>query len=201
MTPTHPPSHLTGKDGGDDGVFTIGYGDRTSEDFVALLRAHRISSITDVRSQPYSKFQPEYSREALTAILARAGIRYLFLGDALGGRPEDPSCYTDGKVDYDKCRAKDLYLRGIDRVMDAHRAGHRFALMCSEKAPESCHRSKLLGQTLCERGVAVVHIDQAGAAVPHAEVIRRLTGGQATLFGDSFLSRGRYEPGPNPSRG
>ena len=82
-------------------IFTIGYGAREIDVFIAVLQQQRIEYLLDVRSRPYSRYKPDSSRDLLDGHLRRAGIRYLFLGDALGGRPADPTCYdADGKVDY-----------------------------------------------------------------------------------------------------
>jgi uncharacterized protein (DUF488 family) len=151
----------------------------------------------DVRSAPYSRFKPEFSKEPLQATLSENGIRYEFLGQELGGRPESPECYVDGKVDYERVRAAEFYARGIERVRKAHGLGIRLALMCSELRPEDCHRSKLIGVTLTEMGIPPSHLDEEGAARTQDEVISRLTGGQLDLFGEpSFTSRKRYQVDP-----
>lgn len=172
---------------------TIGYGDRSWEDFISRLQRHRIEYLVDVRSQPRSR-QPEFDGEALRIMLSKCGIGYVFMGDALGGKPDDPSCYVDGKVDYTRCEARPIFAAGLDRLSAAIEGGHRLALMCSELDPERCHRSKLIGQALLKRGLMLVHIDRDGSEVTQQEVIGRLTGGQSSLFGDAFTSRGRYQP-------
>ena len=174
-------------------VYTIGYGARTLEEFIAALKAHRIEYVIDVRTAPYSKFKPEFSRELLQHHLERASIRYVFMGDTLGGQPKDPCCQTDGKVDYDKVRAQPFFDTGLKRVQQAFQQQHRIALMCSEGRPEQCHRSKLIGEALAATGVPVCHIDEDGALISHTEVIDRITRGQMDLFGGpSFKSRKRY---------
>ena len=87
-------------------LHTIGYGARTLDQLIAVLKAHRIEYLLDVRSAPYSKFKPEFSKEALEAALKNHGLRYVFMGDTLGGQPRDPACYTEGKVDYEKVRKR-----------------------------------------------------------------------------------------------
>lgn len=174
-------------------VFTIGYGARTVDDLIAVLRAHQIDFLVDVRSAPYSRFKPEFSKDALERELKLHGIRYVYLGDALGGRPADPDCYVDDKVDYERVKGKAFYRAGIERVQAAWQRGARFVLMCSEGKPEQCHRSKLIGETLAGLGIAVAHIDEHDQVRSHDEVIKRLTGGQLSLFGDhEFTSRKRY---------
>ena len=174
-------------------VFTIGYGARTVDELVAALRANQIMFLVDVRTAPYSRFKPEFSRDALERVLKTHGIHYVYLGDALGGRPVDPDCYVDDKVDYERVKGKAFYQAGIERVRTAWLRGVRFVLMCSEGKPEQCHRSKLIGETLAALDIPVAHIDEHDQLRSQDEVIQRLTGGQLSLFGDlEFTSRKRY---------
>src|SRR5258708_269343 len=101
-------------------------------------------------SQPYSRFHPHYSKAALEARLKREGLRYVFMGDTLGGRPQDTTCYVNGKVDYTILRAKPFYQQGIQRLRNAWEKQTLMVLMCSEQKPHECHRSKLIGNTLSE---------------------------------------------------
>src|SRR5215212_5099061 len=102
-------------------IYTIGYGSRSIDELVATLRHYQIAYLVDVRSAPYSRYKPEYSKEALAATLQAQGIRYLFLGEQLGGRPADPNCYSDGKVDYEKVKLQPFYQAGLERVQQAFR--------------------------------------------------------------------------------
>jgi uncharacterized protein (DUF488 family) len=178
-------------------IYTIGYGARSIEAFIAVLQHYQIQYLVDVRSAPYSRYKPEFSKEALERSLAAARIRYVYLGDQLGGRPADPDCYVDGKVDYDRVKTKPFFQEGITRLENAFRQQHVLALMCSEGKPEECHRSKLISPALIERGVLVRHIDETDQLVSQEEVIDELTAGQLSFFGDQFTSRKRYQP-PHP---
>ncbi len=180
--------------GGLPPLFTIGYGARALDDLIAALKANRIEYLIDVRTSPYSKFKSEFSRELLQYHIERAGIRYLFMGDLIGGQPRDPACQTEGKVDYDKVRAQPFFQTGIERLRKAFEQGRRAALMCSEGRPEQCHRSKLIGEALTAIGIPVCHIDEDGRLLTQTQVIDRLTHGQMDLFGKSFTSRKRYGP-------
>ena len=174
-------------------IYTIGYGARDLPALLAVLKQHAIAYLIDVRTAPYSRFKPEFSKEALAKALAAQGIRYVFVGDSLGGRPDDPACYVDGRVDYDRVREQPFFQRGIERVQAAHAQQLRVVLMCSEGKPEQCHRTKLIGETLVALGIPVVHIDEADRLITHDEAILRLTDGQLNLFGqESFASRKRY---------
>lgn len=179
-------------------IYTIGYGARDIEAFVAVLQAHQIAYLVDVRSAPYSRFKPEFSRQALEQHLLAHGIRYVFMGDTLGGKPDDPTCYEDGKIIYAKVENLPFYQEGIGRLLKAHQQQLPVMLMCSEGKPEMCHRSKLIGKTLHKMGIPVQHIDENDWLISQKDAELRVTGGQPSLFGDDFqqfTSRKRYRPG------
>lgn len=179
-------------------IYTIGHGGRTVEAFIELLQQHDIAYLIDVRSQPYSRYQTDFTKQTLEYHLKEHGIRYVFLGDKLGGRPDDPSCYIDGKVDYEQVRARDFYQSGLERLEKAWQQGLGLVLLCSERKPEQCHRSKLIGRSLTDREIGVVHIDEEDVVVSQEEVMLRVIGGQPSLFGEEFhmlTSRKRYESG------
>ncbi len=165
-------------------IFTIGYGNRSIEEFLALLQRYQIAYLIDVRSQPYSRYSPAFSKDALEKQLSQYNIRYVFMGDTLGGRPKDASCYVDGKVDYAQVREKPFYQQGIGRLRTAWEKQLRVAIMCSEIKPQECHRSKLIGNTLIEQEIAVEHIDETGASKQQQEINQLLMGGQQPLFDD-----------------
>lgn len=100
-------------------IYTIGYGRRPAQEILALLHRYGIQELLDVRSQPYSRFQPAFSRKPLAEALARAGIRYVFMGDLLGGRPADPALYRDGRVDYAALARTPAYHAGFQRLVKA----------------------------------------------------------------------------------
>lgn len=177
-------------------IFTIGYGAREIEELIAVLKRYQIAYLIDVRSKPYSRYKPDFSKQALEERLKVAGVRYLFMGDLLGGQPDDPDCYVDGKVDYEKVNEKGFYRQGIGRLAEAWKQQRRVALMCSEGKPEQCHRSKLIAATLVAAQIEVAHIDENDALISQEDVLLRLRGGQPSLFGtalDHFTSRKRYE--------
>lgn len=164
-------------------VFTVGYGGDTADHLVARLDAAGVTHVADVRSRPASRFRPEYNGPALQARLAQSGIGYVFLGADLGGRPDDPSCYTsDGRVDYRLIREKPFFARGLERVHSGASRHLRICLLCSEGRPESCHRTKLVAQALVEQfGVDVQHIDPDGRVIAHKDVLARVDGGQQSF--------------------
>ena len=174
-------------------IYTIGYGSRPIDAFIEVLRQHEIAYLIDVRSAPYSRYKPEFSKAALAAELQRHGIRYIFMGDTLGGHPDDEACYVNGKVVYEKVAATAAYQRGVERLRNAFAQQRRVVLMCSEGKPEHCHRSKLIGATLTGEEIRVQHIDENDELQTQETIIERLTGGQLPLFGEeTFHSRKRY---------
>ena len=164
-------------------VYTIGYGSRSQADFIQLLQAHAIEFLIDVRSQPYSRHKPDFSQAPLRQALADKGIRYVFMGHQLGGRPEDPECYREGILDYDLLEEMPFYKAGIGRVQDAVDRGFHVVLMCSEEKPEQCHRGKLIGRTLSVMSVDMRHIDENDQLITQEEMMLRQNNGQLTLFG------------------
>lgn len=140
-------------------VFTIGHSNHPAERLVELLGEHHIDVVADVRSAPYSRYTPQFNRPALARLLPAHDVEYEFLGDSLGGRPDDPECYDPaGHVVYDLLEATSEYRQGVDVVLRKAEFGNRICLMCSEEDPTVCHRALSVGHFLHERGVIVQHI-------------------------------------------
>jgi uncharacterized protein (DUF488 family) len=173
-------------------VYTIGHSTLAIEDFVRLLKDNYIRVLVDVRSQPYSRFNPQYNRDSFKHAMAYAGIEYVFAGEHLGGRPDDPTCYKagtvpDGKadylkeVDYAEVMKRDWYQRGIERLLEI--AGERLtAIMCSEEDPLKCHRHHLVTQTLLRQGVTVWHIRADGQVEEAQPLPEKPAAQQLSLF-------------------
>lgn len=154
-------------------VYTIGHSNHSAEAFLALLRAHGVTAVGDVRSKPYSRYNPQFDREELRASLATAGIQYVFLGDELGARSSDPACYLRGVVQFDKLAETAVFRKGLVRVL-AGAQHYKLVLMCAEKEPLECHRTILVARRLCELGASIVHIHADGSLEPHDDALRRL---------------------------
>ncbi|MEE9301011.1 MAG: DUF488 domain-containing protein [Alphaproteobacteria bacterium] len=163
-------------------IYTIGYGGRMIGDFLALLAAFEIVLLVDVRSYPASRFQPDYGKKRLSEHLKEAGTGYRFMGDALGGKRKEAECYLDGAIDYGRVRTLPVYRAGIAELIELSRGTTRLAVMCAEKRPETCHRARLIGGTLAEMQIPFRHIDEAGAAQSHDQVMARLNDSQGDLF-------------------
>ena len=171
-------------------IYTIGYGSRSMAEFIEVLQQYEIAYLIDVRSIPHSGYKPEFSKKPLANELEQHGIRYVYMGDLLGGKPDDESCYVNGTVDYEKVKRTEFFQRGIERLRTAFSQQQRVALMCSEGKPEHCHRCKLIAATLTLQDLPVIHIDENSEQMTQEQVIERITGGQMNLFGkETFHSR------------
>jgi hypothetical protein len=155
-------------------LFTIGHSNLEIADFLAVLAAHGVRTLCDVRSRPASFRFPQFNRESLESGLASAGIRYEFFGESLGGRPADPRVYhEDGLVDYASRRRAADFAEGIDRALALSRT-NATALMCAEEDPLECHRFLMICPALLERGVTPVHIRRGGALESQSDAEDRL---------------------------
>ncbi|SPF49997.1 conserved hypothetical protein [Candidatus Sulfopaludibacter sp. SbA4] len=156
-----------------DGVFTIGHSTHSLEQFIALLQQHGITAVADVRSNPFSRYNPQFNREQLEKILPDCGIAYRFLGEELGARSDDPACYEGGKVQYDRLAKTPVFKSGIERVRSGMK-NYRIVLMCAEKEPLECHRAILVARHLVALGISVQHIHADGSLESHDAAIERL---------------------------
>ena len=168
-------------------VFTIGHSNHEFTKLCDLLQQHGVTALADVRSAPYSRRYPQFSREPLEKALAEAGITYVFLGKELGARSDDPKCYQNGSVKYERLARTELFQSGLDRV-ERGLATHTIALLCAEKEPLDCHRTILVSRHLEGRGVSVIHILEDGRLEPHTEAVARMLASLHEAEADLFRS-------------
>lgn len=147
-------------------IFTIGHGDRSFGDLERRLAPHRVQAIVDVRSVPYSRHAPEFTKSELEAIAAEAGLGYRWLGDHLGGRPDDAQLFTDGTPDVGKITTGLNFLAGIEELLAIARSS-RVALLCAEIDHRHCHRNSWIAPALEDAGAHVWHIDGDGQSDAH----------------------------------
>jgi len=142
-------------------VYTVGHSTRSADELVAILRAHDVRGVADVRRFPASRRHPQFAREALAARLAADGIAYDWL-PALGGRraarPDSP--HRGWRVEAFRAYADHMetpeFAAGLARLV-ALAALRPTAILCAEAVPWRCHR-QLIADALVARGVAVVHL-------------------------------------------
>ena len=164
-------------------TWSIGHSNHELPAFVDLVRGAGIAVIADVRSQPYSRFNPQFNREPLRSSLLESGIDYVFLGAELGGRPAEPECYdSDGNVLYGKVAQTDRFRDGLQRLVSGSQR-FRVAMMCSEGDPANCHRHLLIARALTEDGAPVVHVLSDGTTITETELAAQHAS-QPALFGD-----------------
>lgn len=174
-------------------LYSVGYGNRSWEDVRNLLSVRGCEFLIDVRSSPFSKFNPSFNKDALVQLCRESRIRYVFMGDTLGGRPvSDENFDMDGKVNYLLLSEMVEFQSGLARLIVANEKSVCACIMCSELRPQDCHRCKLIGAKLKDAGVDLIHIDESGFDISQDEAIRRITGGQDDLFGPPpSISRSR----------
>ncbi len=158
---------------GEKVIYTIGHSDHTIERFISLLKQHGITAIADVRSAPYSRYHPQFNKDALAASLEKEGVKYVFLGKELGARPDDPACYENGQVDFNRVAEREEFKSGLERVLKGGE-NYRIALMCAEKEPLDCHRTILVCHNLERPGVSIMHILSDGTLEEHHDAESRL---------------------------
>ncbi len=174
-------------------VFTVGHSNHPLDVFLNLLRQHGIQVLVDVRSQPHSRYAPHFDDSPLRTALIQEGIRYLFLGRELGGRPEDPQFYdAEGFVLYSRIAESSLFLEGVSRL-ELGIQQYRVAIMCSEESPAGCHRRLLIGRVLSGRGIMVSHIRGDGRVQTESELAVEELGHQPESVQLSFLETERRE--------
>ncbi len=169
-------------------VYTIGHSTHTIEAFLELLQKHNVTAVADVRSAPFSRFNPQFNKDTLQGALATHGIKYVFLGRELGARSDDPACYENGRVQYARLARVVSFRAGLDRVVQGA-TEYRVALMCAEKDPLECHRTLLVAKALAEQGVEIAHILADGNLEPHESAMTRLLGVVGLPAQDLFSSR------------
>lgn len=152
-------------------IWTVGHSTHGLEEFVALLQAHRIEAIADVRRFPGSRRYPQFGENALRESLAERDIDYLWLGDTLGGRRRpQPDSPNDGWRNtsfrgYADHLSSAAFAEGMTQLLNLAQR-RRTSLMCAEVLWWRCHRA-LISDVLKLHGTTVLHIQNHGPASEH----------------------------------
>jgi uncharacterized protein (DUF488 family) len=157
----------------DKAIFTIGHSNLDISDFINLLLANKIELVVDVRSAPYSKLYPHFNRNPLEVSLTKNSIKYIFLGDSVGGRSNNIKDYSKGRVMYKKIAEKKEYISSINTIIQ-NSSKYKIVLMCSEKEPLECHRTLLISRSIETYMVKILHIHREGQIESQSEAIQRL---------------------------
>jgi uncharacterized protein (DUF488 family) len=137
-------------------VWTIGHGAGSFTDLEQRISPLGISMIVDVRSQPFSRHAPDFTRRRLELRCDEAEIGYRWLGSTLGGKPEQGPAGPE-RPGFDA---------SIDELLELA-ASTPTVILCAELEPDACHRSTIIGAALNERGIEVTHILGDGSTRPH----------------------------------
>jgi len=173
-------------------LYTIGHSTRALDEFIAVLQAHSIQTLVDIRSLPMSRRLPHFNREALEKTLAETGVRYLWLKE-LGGRrkkirDDSPNIAlrNDSFRNYADYMLTQEFRQGMAELI-ALAEQSRTAYMCAERVSFRCHRM-LVSDWLVAHGHEVLHIDATGPVRPHKMMAEaRLIDGQVIYRGDRLL--------------
>ncbi len=154
-------------------LLSVGYSNHSLEQFLALLHAAGVTALADVRSSPFSRYNPHTNGPQLASALRAIGITYVFLGEQLGGRPAPPELYDEGRVNYERVRQTGLFQEGIERLIRGSEQ-HVIAMMCGEEDPLDCHRGLMITPALGEYGVFPGHLRREGRIETTPEMEQRL---------------------------
>ncbi len=173
-------------------LYTIGHSTRTFNELVAVLRAHGIERLVDIRAFPMSRRLPHFNRENLELHLPESGIEYLWMKE-LGGRRKkirDDSPNTALRNETFRNYADYMLTSGFQTAATSlvQLAEHKpTAYMCAERVYFHCHRM-LLSDYLVAHGHVVLHIDGMGPARPHKLMdVARLNGDQLEYSGGELF--------------
>src|ERR1700686_3271011 len=173
-------------------LYTIGHSTRALDEFSAVLQAHSIQTLVDIRSIPMSRRLPHFNREALEKTLTESGIRYVWLNE-LGGRrkkirDDSPNVElrNDSFRNYADYMLTEEFQRGVSELINLPEQGGT-PYICAERVYFRCHRM-LVSDWLVAHGHEVLHIDGAGAVRTHKMMAEaRLIDGQVIYRGDRLL--------------
>jgi uncharacterized protein (DUF488 family) len=155
-------------------IFTLGHSNHEIKKFIDLLKMHAITAVCDVRSAPFSTYNPHYNQDNLKRILLDNNIKYVFLGKELGARSNDKNCYKNGQVQFELLAKTELFQNGLARVIQGANT-FKIALVCAEKAPTQCHRTFLVARELEKNGFSIFHILEDGKIETQDELIAKIT--------------------------
>jgi uncharacterized protein (DUF488 family) len=152
-------------------VYTIGHSTRRIDELIAVLRAHKITALVDIRSYPGSRRLPQFNRESLERSLPEAGIRYVW-EKRLGGRRKkilsdspNTGLRNDSFRNYADHMLTAEFQQGATDVLKLAEESPT-AIMCAERMWFQCHRM-LVSDYYVANGVDIRHIDAEGPARPH----------------------------------
>jgi uncharacterized protein (DUF488 family) len=183
-------------------LFTVGHSILEFGPFAKLLKDRRVELVADVRTVPQSARLPHFSQPAFEKLLDGEHVLYLFLGEELGGRPDDVDAYrSNGVVDYIARRKSYAFQRGVERLLK-ELEGRSVAMMCAEEDPLECHRFLMICPELVKLGVRPLHIRKGGQIETQEAAENRLlaANGFAAIAANTLFPEARAEALENAYR-
>jgi len=176
-------------------LYTIGHSNHALQKLIDLLNEHQIVNLVDVRTAPYSRYNPQFNKEALEYELPRHQIRYIYSGEHLGGRPDDPKLYKHKKlpngevdflheVDYPLVMKRPWFQEAVKDLLEIADLDLT-AILCSEEDPAQCHRHHLIAKYIFEH---------------HPEVEVKHIRGDGKVFGAKSILKSVNEETPKQER-
>ncbi len=169
-------------------LYSIGHSNHRTEHLIGLLRLHGIQTVADVRSVPYSRHHPQFSRKAFERTLTAQGFSYVFLGKELGGLRRERECYHQHQVDYEKVATVPVFQEGLRKLVDLT-SSMKVVMLCAEQDPLACHRALLIARHVRGFVGEVLHIFRNGNVETHAQIEERLLRDYAQQESDLFVTR------------
>jgi uncharacterized protein (DUF488 family) len=172
-------------------VLTVGHSTRPLAEFIALLEAHSVTQLIDVRTVPRSRHNPQFNGDTFPAALEAAGIRYAHVA-GLGGfrraEPESPNlgwrnASFRGYADYMQTAEFAQNLASLMKLAKQERV----TLMCAEAVPWRCHRS-LIADALVVHGLRVEEIINRTRCQNHALTPFAKVNGTTITYPDSGVT-------------
>lgn len=155
-------------------LFTVGHSNQSLPQLITQLQSQGVNAVADVRSVPFSRRLPQFNRPELEAELPRHGLTYVFLGEELGARRDEPEAYDGLQAAYERVAQLPAFQRGLERVITGVTKGLTLALLCAERDPLTCHRAVLVSRCLSNRGLDVQHIHGDGSVESHEALELRM---------------------------
>lgn len=154
-------------------IFTIGYSIHNLDSFINIMKKYKITVIADVRSQPFSKYKPEFNRDTFHNNLKKNKISYIYLGEECGARSSNPECYINGKANYKLIANTEIFKNCINRIKKGI-SKYNICLMCAEKDPINCHRTILICRNLRSKNLKIKHLLFDGSVEDNKDTEKRL---------------------------
>lgn len=127
-------------------LFTIGYELSRPDAVLATLKDAKVKLLVDTRAVAASR-KPGFSKRQLAASLDEAGIGYLHL-QKLGTPAEGRAAARLGDMKtlwkiYDRHLKTHDAIEAMDELVGLVEADRRVCLLCFERDPGHCHRSRI----------------------------------------------------------